>query len=391
LTAINAGDTEPDDFGSSDLQAFGRTSRRDSRKIKIYDFKRPDVVSKDDFHSIQHYAETFTKKAAKRDNVHIHIASIDQLTFEEFIRSIPTPTTIISFRFKKEGLPDSYGVIEIDPVITKGFVCDLFSSDPEVVLDKTKRDRPTDIEARLASVWGESLIRNYVESFRDPGLTYEIVEATRNPSTLLRYIDAGDMSVLTSFEAKVYDEGMINVNVDARWIRNYIRSMKRPVETKETIGDPDCDLSVSVKFHPIDVTLGEIEKMHAGFMLSSQDKNLEVFVEDSRLFAAKLVEGGVKIKVEIKWRLGDAKMKDTNIVHDLGEMKIPVSVELGRTSKSLRDIRKFAEGTIFELDKMAGEPVDIFAGNVLIAKGEVIVINETMGVRICDIEDGLPE
>ncbi|MDR3276795.1 MAG: flagellar motor switch protein FliN [Treponema sp.] len=62
-----------------------------------------------------------------------------------------------------------------------------------------------------------------------------------------------------------------------------------------------------------------------------------------------------------------------------------VTVELGRTKKQIKEILGFGEGTIIELDKLAGEAVDILVNHKLIAKGEVVVIDENFGVRITDI------
>ena len=62
-----------------------------------------------------------------------------------------------------------------------------------------------------------------------------------------------------------------------------------------------------------------------------------------------------------------------------------VTVELGRTKRSVKEILELSSGSIIELDKLAGEPVDILVNNRLIAKGEVVVIDENFGVRITDI------
>ncbi len=62
-----------------------------------------------------------------------------------------------------------------------------------------------------------------------------------------------------------------------------------------------------------------------------------------------------------------------------------MTVELGRTKKTVKDILGLGEGTIIELDKLAGEPVDIFVNHKLIAKGEVVVIDENFGVRVTEI------
>lgn len=67
------------------------------------------------------------------------------------------------------------------------------------------------------------------------------------------------------------------------------------------------------------------------------------------------------------------------------DVPLQVTVELGRTNKLIRDILEFASGSIIELDKLAGEPVDILVNGKPIAKGEVVVIDESFGVRVTDI------
>ena len=67
------------------------------------------------------------------------------------------------------------------------------------------------------------------------------------------------------------------------------------------------------------------------------------------------------------------------------DVPLQVTVELGRTQKLIKDILEFGPGSIIELDKLAGEPVDILVNGKAIAKGEVVVIDESFGVRITDI------
>lgn len=76
---------------------------------------------------------------------------------------------------------------------------------------------------------------------------------------------------------------------------------------------------------------------------------------------------------------------DANNLNLLMDIPLKVTVELGRTQKQIKDILELSQGSIIELDKLAGEPVDILVNNKLIAKGEVVVIDENFGVRVTDI------
>lgn len=67
------------------------------------------------------------------------------------------------------------------------------------------------------------------------------------------------------------------------------------------------------------------------------------------------------------------------------DVPLEVTVELGRTSKSIKEILEFTPGTIIELDKIAGEPIDVLVNGKLVAKGEVVVIEESFGIRVTEI------
>lgn len=67
------------------------------------------------------------------------------------------------------------------------------------------------------------------------------------------------------------------------------------------------------------------------------------------------------------------------------DVPLEVTVELGRTSKSISEILDFAPGTIIELDKIAGEPIDVLVNGKFVAKGEVVVIEESFGIRVTEI------
>ena len=71
-----------------------------------------------------------------------------------------------------------------------------------------------------------------------------------------------------------------------------------------------------------------------------------------------------------------------DLIMDIG---LDIRVELGRTNMKIRDVLNLGGGSVVELDKLAGEPVDLLVNDVIFAKGEVVVIDENFGVRITDI------
>lgn len=69
----------------------------------------------------------------------------------------------------------------------------------------------------------------------------------------------------------------------------------------------------------------------------------------------------------------------------LSEIPVQVTVELGRAQMSLRDVLELSEGSIVELDRLAGEPLDLKIGDQLIAQGEVVAIDDFYGLRITNV------
>ncbi len=80
--------------------------------------------------------------------------------------------------------------------------------------------------------------------------------------------------------------------------------------------------------------------------------------------------------------LGGIAPENIDLIMDV---PLEVTVELGRTSKSIKEILDFTPGTIIELEKIAGEPIDVLVNGKFVAKGEVVVIEENFGIRITEI------
>ena len=72
------------------------------------------------------------------------------------------------------------------------------------------------------------------------------------------------------------------------------------------------------------------------------------------------------------------------------DLSLSVSIELGRTRMTVQEILRLGRGSVIQLERMAGEPIDIYVGDRRFAEGEVVVINEHFGVRITRIISSLP-
>ena len=78
----------------------------------------------------------------------------------------------------------------------------------------------------------------------------------------------------------------------------------------------------------------------------------------------------------------DAPVNDINMVLDI---PVQLSVELGRTKVPIKHILQLGQGSVVELDALAGEPMDVLVNGYLIAQGEVVVVNDKFGIRLTDV------
>lgn len=79
---------------------------------------------------------------------------------------------------------------------------------------------------------------------------------------------------------------------------------------------------------------------------------------------------------------GEGQVNDINMVLDI---PVQLSVELGRTRVSIKHILQLGQGSVVELDALAGEPMDVLVNGYLIAQGEVVVVNDKFGIRLTDV------
>lgn len=88
---------------------------------------------------------------------------------------------------------------------------------------------------------------------------------------------------------------------------------------------------------------------------------------------------------------GTAKRVDPGAMDMLADVELGIRIELGRTRMMVEDVLRLAEGSVVELDRLAGDPVDVFVNERLVARGEVLVLNDNFCVRIGEIVANMSE
>ncbi|MBP7653897.1 flagellar motor switch protein FliM [Candidatus Dependentiae bacterium] len=181
------------------------------RKIKLYDFKRPDKFSKDQIRTLQMIHEVFARlntaalSALLRTMVHVHVASVDQLTYEEFLKSIPNPTTVSVIEMKPL---NGSTLLEMDPAIVFALIDRLFGG--KGYSANIAREM-TDIELSVMENVMAKILSNLKESWINViDLKPKLEKIESNPQ-FVQIVPPNDMVVLVTLETKVGEvEGMTN-------------------------------------------------------------------------------------------------------------------------------------------------------------------------------------
>ncbi|MFW5770773.1 MAG: flagellar motor switch protein FliM [Spirochaetota bacterium] len=268
LTAISTGEVDTTDYSAA----------KEQRKVKIYDFRRPDKFSKDQIRTLQMMHETFARltttalSAQLRALVSVHVASVDQLTYEEFIRSIPNPTTLAVVNM--DPLKGS-AVLEIDPSITFTIIDKLFGGTGE----STKISRElTDIELSVMEGIIVRILGNLREAWSNViDLRPRLGNIETNPQ-FAQIVPPNDMVVLITLETKVGEvEGMTNLCIPYITIEPVISKLsaqywyssirKGATDENMTIIQSRLEtvnLPIIAEIGEVEVTMNEIMSLQAG-------------------------------------------------------------------------------------------------------------------------------
>lgn len=314
LNAINTGQSETDDYKAVS----------DTRKIKIYDFKRPDKFSKEQIRTVQIMHETFARltttslSAQLRSLVHVHVATVDQLTYEEFIRSIPTPTTLAVINM--DPLKGN-AVLEIDPAITFSMIDRLFGGTGAVTGNKS-RDL-TDIESSVMEGIIVRILANMREAWTQViDLRPRLGQIETNPQ-FAQIVPPTEMVVLVTLETKVgEEEGMINFCIPYLTIEPIISklssqfwfsSVRRSSTTqylgtlKEKISTVDMD--VVAEIGSINLPIRDVLSLRIGDVVKLSNTKvgdqLTLNIGDKKKYYCQPGVVGKKMAVQVTGKLSD--------------------------------------------------------------------------------------
>ena len=353
------------------------SSVRDCRKIKIYDFKRPDVFSKRELRDISCISENIARAlkklfASEYDiAVNVHVCSVDQITCEEFVRSMITPAPCCSFEWL-----EGKGLFEMDPVVF--YLCFLGSTSV-----KKNRD-PNDLEKQIFEQFLYTPIMKTVYSEFSKAAQKELAEMTNhkydpNIQFSLNALSPTEMGVSICFSVKVgKNEGTMNFFFNADCIKslrdtaffsdnvniNYVPLVPRKPNTIVEIGrfrlEDNAQFKEKMIFETDNLAGNPLNIYKDGKYVGSGE--------------AVVIDNNSAVRITTKPEEIDEKIDDgfynTKVIFG---------------SRITDDDFKFDEGIILKLSENIANPIRIEKDGKTIGWGELVVMDESFAVKVTKV------
>ena len=319
LSTIELGDFSGSGLNEGEYlnnEAFESQSTKKS--VRMYDFKRPDKFSKDQIRTIQMIHETYARLTTTslstqlRSFVNIRVVSVDQLTYEEFSRSTPNPSTLAIINM--DPLKGSL-ILQIDPDITFVIIDRLFGGEGNAL--KNNREL-TDIELSVIEGIVIRILGNLREAWSN---AVDLRPKLGNIETNIQFtqiVPPNDMVVLISLETKIgknKDGGMMNFCIPYITIESIISKLSaqywyssiRKKETQENIDlikeqIRGVSLDLITKLGSISLSVNELMEIKAGDVIklgTKKNSELDLFIGSKKKYDCYPGLIGKKLGVQI--------------------------------------------------------------------------------------------
>ena len=287
------------------------------KKIKLYDFKRPDKFSKDQIRTLYMLHENFARllntylSAHLRTMVQVSVASVDQLTYEEFIRSMPNPSVISIFEMRPLS---GNALMEINPSIVFSIIDRLFGG---VGTPPAKPRELTDIEQSIVARLVNKALESLSEAWRqvvniEPRL--EVIES--NPQ-FTQIVPPNDMVVIITLHTRIAQtEGFINLCIPYLVLEPIMPKLTTSFWVASSIARAGSKTNVTqmqkklertlvplmVELGKINVTVGEMLDLTVGDVIrldSKVNEELPIIIGQHQKFKCKPGSSNNRIAVQI--------------------------------------------------------------------------------------------
>lgn len=318
LSALSTGVVSAEDMKTEEKQ----------RKVKVYDFRRPDKFSKDQIRTLHMLHENFARlvntflSAHLRALVHINVASVDQLTYEEFIRSLPSPSVISVFNM--EPLKGN-AILELNPNIVFSIIDRLFGGPG---LPPAKPRSLTDIEEAIVRRVINRALDSLTEAWKQVVAIEPHLEAIETNPQFTQIVPPNDMVVIITLQAKIGQaEGLMNICIPyfvlepimsklttTFWVASSVAKQSLPEHINAIQKKLEQALiPLNVELGRVNVTVHELLDLSVGDVLSLHtkvDDELSIMIGQREKFKCKPGLSNHTVAVQITQILSEGDEND---------------------------------------------------------------------------------
>ena len=303
---------------------------------------------------------------------------VEVTNYEELSYEYPIPFVAVDVTYK-EGLEGSnILMVKTDDV---KIITDIMMGEEEIDLERelTELDLSAISEAmnQMMGSAATSLSEVFMKKIDiDPPKSYEITVSEGRET--LSVLKSDNPIIKVSFKMVVED--LIDSELMQLIPLNFGKALvKEPFgESQDVVQEPE-ELSMTISMD----TQDNNERVEE-FL---QTKSMEESVTTRKREEIVEKEPVVVKKPEFETFDTSQNLSYNESIELVGDIPVEITVELGRTTKKIGEILEYGPGTVLELDKLVGEPLNLYANGKFIAKGEVVVIDDNFGVRITDINN----
>jgi len=231
LAAVSSGEVKTDEIKAED-----------TRKIKTYDFKRPDKFSKDQIRTLYMLHESFTRllntylSTHLRTIVNVDVASVEQLTYQEFVQSMANPSVISVL-----GVPPLKGniIFEVGTDLAFAYIDRVFGGDGNTAV---KARVLTDIEDAVMRRFINAAMVNFKEAWANVATINPFLETTESNPQFTQIVTPSEMVVIVTIQAKIGEiEGMMNICIPYLVLEPIMSKLTTTFWVASSISKEDAD------------------------------------------------------------------------------------------------------------------------------------------------------
>jgi flagellar motor switch protein FliM len=307
LSNISSGAVSAEEIQSEERQ----------RKVKIYDFKRPDKFSKDQIRTLSMIHENFARlfntylSAQLRTMVHIDVASVDQLTYEEFIRSLPNPSVIGVFQMSPL---KGNAILELNPNIVFAIIERLFGG---LGTPMAKPRALTDIEQAIVTRVINKALESFQEAWKQVVSIEPRMDVIETNPQFTQIVPPNDMVVIITLQAKIGQaEGLLNICIPYLVLEPIMSKLTTTFWVSNAVAKNDSNenmlviqkkierawVPMTIELGRVTITVAEMLGLASGDVLQLETKvadELSILIGKQEKFKCKPGINGKKMAVQV--------------------------------------------------------------------------------------------